>query len=145
MMRRKDRHNARILAMQGIYQWQLTQHDPAYIELQIRDDNTIGKYDAAYFSQVLRGTLDEKENLDKVLIPILDRKIDELNPVELAILRLATYELIHKKDVPYRVVINEALEIAKRYGSNDGYKYINGVLDKLASEKRGDEVKQKGA
>ncbi len=142
-MQRKERHNARILAMQGIYQWQLTEHDPAYIELQIRDDNTIGKYDSAYFSKILRGALDEKEKLDDLLAPVLDRKVDELNPVELAILRLAVYELIHCSDIPYKVIINEALEIAKRYGSHDGYKYINGVLDKMAREHRAGEVSGK--
>ena len=95
--------------------------------------------DAAYFNVLLDGVLKNVQDLDSVFAPLLDRKIKDLDMVELAVLRLSIYELMHVIDVPYKVVINEALELTKSFGSIDGYKYINGVLDKAAHQLRSKE------
>ncbi|MDB5981051.1 MAG: nusB, partial [Pseudomonas sp.] len=97
--------------------------------------------DGAYFRELLHGVPTNKTEIDTALAPCLDITIEELDPVELAILRLSTYELLKRIDVPYRVVINEGIELAKVYGSTDGHKFVNGVLDKLAPRLREVEVK----
>ena len=135
-VRKTNRRRSREFAMQGLYQWQLAGADAATIESQMANAKGFDKIDRPYFSALLEGAIREAERLQAALQPFLDRKIAELSPVERAILLIATYELENQIDIPYRVVINEAVELAKTYGGTDGFKYVNGVLDKLAADKR---------
>ncbi|TRX73131.1 transcription antitermination factor NusB [Pseudomonas mangiferae] len=134
------RRAARSLAMQALYQWQLAGHSLNEIEAQFRVDNDFSAVDGAYFREILHGVATQKTELDAELTPCLDRPLDELDPVELAILRLSTFELRNRLDVPYRVAINEGIELAKVFGATDGHKFVNGVLDKLAPRLRAAEV-----
>lgn len=134
------RRNARIAAMQAIYQWQFTGHSIDDILLQFYDEHDMTSLDQAYFQEMVKGVLQSVTGVDEKFKPLLDRDIDDLNPVELAILRLATFEFMQRLDIPYRVVINEALELAKSYGSEQGHKYVNAILDKLALELRAVEM-----
>jgi N utilization substance protein B len=136
----KARHNARWRAVQAIYQWQLTQDDIKEIEQYFLDEQDMKKTDKEYFSELLGGVANGVSDLDGVIAPLLDRPINELDPVEKAILRMGTYELIHRIDVPYRVVINESVDLAKSFGAEDGFKYVNGILDKLSKTHRKVEV-----
>ncbi len=135
------RREARQLATQALYQWHMASHPLNEIEAQFRVDNDFSDVDGPYFSELLRGVPTCKDEIDAALTPCLDLTLEELDPVELAILRLSTYELLKRIDVPYRVVINEGIELAKVYGSTDGHKFVNGVLDKLAPRLREVEVK----
>lgn len=137
------RRKARSLALQAIYQWQLTADSSSEIKLQFLDKLNSKKIDAEYFNYLLDGVIKNIAAIGAEISPFLDRKIDELDMVELAILRLATYELMERLDVPYKVVINEALELAKDFGSIEGYKYVNGILDKAARKLRLQEVGEK--
>jgi N utilization substance protein B len=136
---RSPRHRARELAMQGIYQWRITGGDEACIERQINGEKNLGRYDKDLFSRLLRGALGHHEDIEALLAPHLDRPLEELSPVEFAVLLLGAYELTQQPDVPYKVVINEAVELAKTFGGTDGHKFVNGVLDKLAPELRAKE------
>ncbi len=135
------RRVARSLAMQALYQWHMAGQSLNEIEAQFRVDNDFAGVDGAYFHELLTGVARSKTELDQAIEPLLDRPLDELDPVELAILRLSTYELMQRLDVPYRVVINEGIELAKVYGATDGHKFVNGVLDKLAPSLRSAEVR----
>ncbi len=127
------RHNARYKAVQALYQWQLTGNSIVKINQQFLAEMKPKKVDMEYFSDLLLKTVDELDRIDEVFTPFLvDRTIQELNPIELAVIRLATFELQHCPEVPYRVVVNEAIELTKTFGAQDGYKYVNGVLDKCA-------------
>ncbi|MGH8697683.1 MAG: transcription antitermination factor NusB [Burkholderiales bacterium] len=126
------RRRAREYALQGLYQWQLSGAPAADIRGQLAEDQHFDKADAAYFSALLEGTIAEAEALKGEIAPLLDRKVESLSPVERGILLLAAWELKHSPDIPFKVVINEAIELAKDYGGTDGYKYVNGVLDRLA-------------
>lgn len=137
------RRRARELALQGIYQWRLTGADLAQVEKQMRDDKTLGNYDAKFFSALLRGVLMQHADLAAAVAPHLDRPLDELSPVEFSVLLLAAYELQQHPEIPYRVIINEAVELAKTFGGTDGHKFVNGVLDKLAAQVRAAEVAAK--
>lgn len=132
----KLRHRARRLAVQATYQWQLTETAMAEIELQFLVPTDMPPFDRAYFRKVIHGVAAYVSQLDELLLPSLDRPIAELSPVELAILRLGAFELKYCLDVPYRVIINEAVELAKIYGAAESYRYINGVLDKVALDIR---------
>jgi N utilization substance protein B len=134
------RHRARELVLQGIYQWKLGGGDAAQIEKQTREEKGLGRYDAEFFARLLRGALAQHVELETILAPHLDREIAELSPIEFSVLLLAAYELSQHPETPYRVVINEAVELAKTYGGTDGYKFVNGVLDKLAAQVRAVEV-----
>jgi transcription antitermination protein NusB len=138
--RRSGRRRSREFALQGLYQWQLAGTDAATIEQQMSAAKGFDKTDRAYFSALLAGAIRESQRLEQSLQPHLDRKCAELSPVERAILLLAAYELENQQDVPYKVVINEAVELAKNYGGTDGFKYVNAVLDKLAADKRPREI-----
>ena len=133
---RSPRHRARELALQGIYQWRITAGDVAKIEAQIHAEKNLGRYDKELFSKLLRGALSRHRELEMLLVPHLDRSLDELSPVELAVLLLGAFELSRHPEVPYRVVINESVELAKTFGGTDGHKFVNGVLDKLAPQLR---------
>lgn len=134
------RRRARELALQGIYQWRLTGGDLAQIEKQIREEKGMGRYDADFFSGLLRGVLTQHADLETAVTRHLDRELAELSPVEFSVLLLGAYELSHHPEIPYRVVINEAVELAKTFGGTDGHKFVNGVLDKLAAQVRAVEL-----
>jgi len=140
-MHHHTRHRARKLAVQAIYQWQMTQDSIDQITSQFLTEVNPKKVDLNYFSEIVNGVAKYVIELDHQMQPVLDRAVSSLDMVELAVLRLALYELIHRLDVPYKVVINEALNLTKIFGSVDGFKYVNGVLDKLAKRLRSDETK----
>lgn len=133
---RHSKHYSRCCAVQALYQWHHTEHSAADIIEQFLLDEHLKLADRKYFKKLVIGTINEQASLDALIIPHLDREISTLTPVELAILRLAAFELAHCPEVPYKVVINEALEIAKDYGADQSYKYINGILDPLAASVR---------
>ncbi|WP_407312756.1 transcription antitermination factor NusB [Pseudomonas sp. nanlin1] len=135
------RREARKLATQALYQWHMAGHSLNEVEAQFRVDNDFSDVDGAYFKELLHGVPANKAEIDAALKPCMDLTLEELDPVELAVLRLSTFELLKRVDVPYRVVINEGIELAKVYGSTDGHKFVNGVLDKLAPSLRSAEVK----
>ncbi|HSM97987.1 MAG TPA: transcription antitermination factor NusB [Gallionella sp.] len=141
---RSPRHRARELALQGIYQWRITAGDDAQIEKQIHAEKNLGRYDKELFSKLLRGALGSHAELEALVAPQLDRPIEELSPVEYAVLLLGTFELAQHIEVPYKVVINEAVELAKTFGGTDGHKFVNGVLDKLAPQLRALEFPGRG-
>jgi N utilization substance protein B len=134
------RRLARGYALQAIYQWQIAHNAPADIQAQFLAHQFNKKTDLEYFKELLNSIPDQYEELDNHMIPFLSRPIEELDPIELAILRISIYELAKRPDVPYRVVINEALELAKKFGSIEGYKFVNGILDHVARELRPVEV-----
>lgn len=131
-----DRRRARALAMQGLYQRHFTKSSITDIESEFIVDNDMSKVDSAYFRDVLRGVNREQDELDRLIEPFLDRPIREVDAIELAIVRLGTYELKFRLDVPYRVVINEGIEMAKKFGGTEGHKFVNSVLDKLGHRLR---------
>jgi N utilization substance protein B len=133
---RSPRHRARELALQGIYQWRITSGDEAQIEKQMHAEKNLGRYDKELFSKLLRGALSRHADLEALIAPHLDRPLDELSPVEFAVLLLGAFELSQHPEVPYKVIINEAVELAKTFGGTDGHKFVNGVLDKLAPQLR---------
>ena len=135
------RREARQLATQALYQRHMAKQSLNEIEAQFRVDNDFSDVDAAYFREILHGVPAIKADIDAALAPCLDITIEELDPVELCVMRLSAWELLYRVDVPYRVVINEGIELAKVYGSTDGHKFVNGVLDKLAPRLREAEVK----
>jgi N utilization substance protein B len=140
---KSSRRRARELALQGIYQWRLTGGEISLIEKQIREEKGMGRYDPEFFSALLRGVLTRHVDLGKAVTQHLDRSLEELSPVEFAVLLLGTFELLHHPEIPYRVIINEAVELAKTFGGTDGHKFVNGVLDKLAAQVRPAEVAAK--
>lgn len=135
------RRRAREYALQGLYQWQLAGTDPATIARQLGDARGFDKIDAGYFKGLLEGAVAAAPELEKAITPHLDRAFSRLSPVERGILLLAGYELAHQPEVPYRAVINEAVELAKEFGGTDGHKFVNGVLDKLAAKLRQAEMR----
>lgn len=126
-----QRRKARRLILQALYQWLMSDNDPDAIARQFQEE-THGKVDWEYFRAVFCAIPADIDNLDTLLQPLLDRKPESLDPIEKGLLYLGAYELAHRIDVPYRVVINECVELAKTFGATDSHKYINGVLDKLA-------------
>ena len=137
---KSGRRRARELALQGLYQWLVSGGAGADIEAHIREIEGFDKCDRLHFDALLHGGIAEAAALDAVLARHVDRKTTDLSPVEHAVLMIGTYELTHCLDIPYRVVINEAVELAKSFGGTDGHKYVNGVLDKAASDLRTLEV-----
>ena len=127
-----QRRLARKLVLEALYQWQLAEADPKEIESQFREETT-DKVDWAYFKEVFYAIPKQIDPLEAHFQPLLDRDINSLDPIERALLYLGTYELAHRVDVPYRVVINECVELAKVFGATESHKYINGILDKLAT------------
>lgn len=125
------RRYARRFAVQALYQWQLTQLPVNDITAQFLASDQAHKMDQVYFQELFKGIIDNVAEVDEIVVPYLDRPIEQLDPVELAILRLGCFEIAKRMDVPYRVVINEALELAKLFGAVESHKYINGVLDQL--------------
>ena len=135
------RSRARRLALQALYQWHIAKSPLNQIEAQFRTDNDFSKVDDGYFTAIIHGVPSQASQLDEAMSAALDRPLSQLDPVELSALRIGCFELMHRKDVPYRVVINEAIELVKRFGAQDSHRYINGILDKLAPRLRADEVR----
>lgn len=133
------RKKARNLLVQALYQWQLSGGTVTDIEAQYKSDNA-GKIDWEFFHQALQYITTDTDALDASFIDYLDRDRDELNPIELAIIRLGCFELSERIDVPYKVAINEAIDLAKRFGATDSHKYVNGVLDKVSRKLRVAEI-----
>lgn len=135
-----SRRQSRELALQGLYQWLLNQTDADDVLAQIADKKGYAKADRSYLESLVRRVVDDGERLRETVSPHLDRPIEQLSPVEHALLLMAAGELDSQPETPYRVVINEAVELAKSYGGTDGHKYVNGVLDKLAADLRPEEA-----
>ena len=135
------RRKARRFALQAVYQWQLSKNDLADIELQFLTDNDMKKVDRQYFHDLLHGIPARLGELDSALQPALDRPLVEVSQVEKAILRIGAFELLARPDVPWRVIINEGIELAKVFGADDSFKYVNGVLDNVARRLRTEEVR----
>ena len=132
----KARGKARRLAMQAMYQWQMTADDIDGIEQQFLEENDMKNVDQAYFSELLLGVQKELATIDTELEKHMPRKINEVDPVERAILRIATYEFIKRNDVPYRVVLNEAVVLTKKFCAEKSHTFVNAVLDKVARDTR---------
>lgn len=126
------RRRSRQLLLQALYSWMLTQNNIAEVEEHFLLEYNFKRADIDYFKELLHAIPQCISELDQQFEPFLDRSINELNPIELAVLRLGTYELLKRLEVPYRVVINEAVELTKTYGAEDGFKYVNSILDKVA-------------
>jgi N utilization substance protein B len=139
---RSARHRAREFALQGLYGWLLAGGDCAAIASRMKSSPGYGQADEAYFLELLQGTIASAEALRAQWAGAIDRPLAELSPVEHSILLIATWELAHRSEIPYRVVINEAIELAKDFGATDGFRYVNGVLNKLATRIR---VQEAGA
>jgi len=137
------RRRSREFAVQGLYQWQLNATDPTLIADDLQRSKGFDQADEKHFRELLYGAIEKVETLRADLQPFLDRPVNDLSPVEHAILLVGAYEMRSHVEVPYRVVINECVELAKTFGGTDGFKYVNGVLDKLAPVLR--ETETKGA
>lgn len=137
---RSSRRRSREFALQGLYQWLVSGEEAGVVDAHIREQDDFAKCDAAHFDALLHGCITEASGLDAVLARHVDRRTNLLSPVEHGVLLIGAYELTHCIDVPYRVVINEAVEVAKSFGGTDGHKYVNGVLDKAAADLRPAEV-----
>lgn len=134
------RRNARRYAVQAMYQWQIAGTSIAEIESEFLHYHIDKQLDLAYFKELIHGVPKHQSEIDKEMQPFLGRLLMEIDPIELAVLRLAVFELLKRPDVPYRVVINEALELTKKFGSIEGYKFVNGVLDRVARKHRTVEI-----
>lgn len=132
LLRRRSR--ARRRALQALYQWQLTGQDSAEIEQQFLEEYKMVNTDLEYFTELLHEIPSRLASLDALIEPVLDRPLAIVDPIEKAILRMGIYELTQRLDVPYRVVVNEAVELAKLFGADQSHRYINGVLDRLGRE-----------
>lgn len=137
----RARSLARHKAVQALYQWQVSRQDMNEIDAQFSEEQDMRKVDIAYFQELLHQVPKRLEELDAQIAPALDRTLAEVDPVERAILRIGAYELQFRPEIPYRVVINEAIEMAKTFGGEQGYKYVNSVLDKVARTLRVTEMK----
>lgn len=134
------RRRSRELAVQGLYQWLVTGGEAASVDAYVRETPDFHKADEAYYQTLFKGVISTHEALRESITPLIDRPIAELSPVEHGVLLVAAYELHNELAVPYKVVINEAVEITKSFGGTDGFKYVNGVLDKLAAATRATEI-----
>lgn len=138
----RARSVARKVAMQALYQWQLTGHSAADINLQFLQDEDSAGADREYLTELIKGCIGLSAKLNAAMTSFIDRPLEQLDPVETAILMIGMYELQERIEIPYRVVINEAVDLCKRFGATDAHKYINAVLDRAAWEIRADEKKQ---
>ncbi|SEP83525.1 NusB antitermination factor [Ectothiorhodospira magna] len=128
------RRHARRLVMQALYQWQLTGYHPKDILAQFKEDPEMEKADWEYFRMILLGVTDQVKVVDALVEPHLDRPMEQVDPVERAILRLSAYELHHCPEVPYKVAITEAVALARKFGAEQGHRFVNGVIDKVAAQ-----------
>jgi len=141
--RKGRRHHSRELVLQGIYQWRVAGGSVDFIETQLRETNGFSQADEKYFIKLLQGVLADTKMLEAQIQPYLDRSLRLLSPVEFSVLLISTYELINYIEIPYRAIINEAIELTKSFGGTDGHKYVNGVLNKLAAQIRAIEIQDK--
>ncbi len=137
---KSSRSRAREFALQALYQYILSGNDATDIDLFTRDLSGFHKADAAHYDALLHGCIEHAAALDALIEPKLDRKLAEISPIEHAVMWIGTYEFQHCIDVPWRVVLNECIELAKEFGGTDGHKYVNGVLNGLSPQLRADEV-----
>ena len=142
---KNSRRRAREFALQAIYQWLLNESAAENLLAQLKEQKDFPKADQSLAEALLRGVVGNAEALRQLLTPYLDREVKGLSPVEHALLLLSAFELRDHAQTPFRVIINEAIELAKSFGGTDGHKYVNGVLDKLAAELRPDEVNARNA
>ena len=131
---------ARRSAMQAIYQWQLTGYDLVEIERQFVEEHGLGHGNPAYFNELLHAIPNKLDIIDSALAEFTDRRISEIDPVERAILRIGTYELLYRSELPYKVILNECINLAKIFGATHGHKYVNGILDRIAHKSRAVEI-----
>jgi N utilization substance protein B len=134
------RRRSREFALQGLYEWLVGRANADVVHAHIREQDEFGKCDSAHFDALLSGCIAQADQLEQRFAAHLDRPVAELSPVERAVLLLGSYELLHCVDIPYRVAINEAVELAKVFGGTDGHKFVNGVLDRTAQDLRPAEV-----
>lgn len=139
-MKVNARTRTRRLVLQGLYEWQISGNQPVKIEAQFLVEKDTKKINVDYFRELIIGVPRHIDEIDALISPLVDRSIDEIDAVERAALRLATYELLRHPEIPYRVIINESIELVKMFGAEQGYRFINGILDKLAEEIRSAEV-----
>ena len=139
----EKRSQARRHAVQAIYQWQMAGENVGEIVNQFLEEQDLAEFEVPYFQDLLKGVPQHLDELDDLLKPALDRAIESVDPVERAVLRLGAFELSYKPEIPYRVVINEAVELAKVFGAEQGHKYVNGVLDQVAKKVRSVEIQAK--
>ena len=137
------RTNARKAAVQALYQWQMTGQSLVEIERQFLEEERLKDAQKSYFTELFHGVPKNLEAIDKALGEFVDRPVDMIDPVERAILRIGVYELVNRPDMPYRVVLNEGINLAKYFGADGSHKYVNGILDKVAQQKRMVEIKSK--
>ena len=135
------RKQSRKAAVQALYQWHMAAQNLGDIETQFREENANAKMDFEYFAELLHNIPADLSAIDELIRPFVARRMEDINPVELAILRIGTYELKNRLDIPYRVVINEGVDLTKKFGADQGHKFVNGMLDKLAKSIRVEEVK----
>ncbi|WP_226806902.1 transcription antitermination factor NusB [Candidatus Vallotia cooleyia] len=138
---RSARHRSRELATQGLYQWMLSGAAVSEIDAAMRNQPSFNRADCEHFTDLLHGVIQQASTLTAALIQFLDRPFNQLSPVEGVVILIAAYELQNHPEIPYRVVINEAVELAKTFGGTDGHKYVNGVLDRLSVTMRTEEVR----
>ncbi len=135
-----ERRKARHYGMQALYQWHMAEAPLNAIEAEFRSDYDFSHVDSGYFHALLHDVPARVDELEALFTPLLDRSLDELDPIERTLLRMGTWELAHRVDVPYKVAINESVALARKFGATDSHKYINGVLDKVARELRQAEI-----
>jgi N utilization substance protein B len=131
-----SRHLARRAVIQALYQWEMTQQSRLEIEKYFLSDDSLKKSDTEYFHELIREIPRLVEDIDSSLAPYIDRNIALVDPIERAVLRLAAYELLHHQEIPYRVILNEAIELSRTFGSENSYRFVNGILDKLGADIR---------
>jgi N utilization substance protein B len=137
------RTNARKTAVQALYQWQMTGQNLAEIERQFVEEERLKDAQKSYFIELFYGVPKNLDAIDQALSEFVDRPVDAIDPVERAILRIGVYELLHRLDMPYRVILNEGINLAKYFGADGSHKYVNGILDKVAQQKRAVEIKNR--
>ena len=138
-----SRTNARKAAVQALYQWQMTGQSLVEIERQFKEEDRLKDAQKSYFTELFHGVPKNLAEIDLALTEFVDRPVDMIDPVERAILRIGVYELINRLDMPYRVVLNEGINLAKYFGADGSHKYVNGILDKVAQQKRTVEIKSR--
>lgn len=139
------RTNARKAAVQALYQWQMAGQSLSEIERQFVEDERLKDAQKSYFVELFYGVPKNLAEIDQALSEFIDRPVDAIDPVERAILRIGAYELMHRLDMPYKVVLNEGINLAKFFGADGSHRYVNGILDKIAQQKRAMEIKSKAS
>lgn len=135
------KHNARRYALQAMYQWHLSDAAICDIETEFLLHHIEKKIDLDYFKILLHGVPAQLDIIDAEIKPLIKRSFEDIDPIELSMIRIAIFELINQPEIPYRIIINEALELTKKFGSSDGFKFVNGILDKIAKKIRPEELK----